>query len=62
MSIPSDYFYRQGWYWKADGTGPYVWSGTAMTLFNTSVPATVAASPVSRSLFNQNAGGPATKS
>lgn len=62
MPIPSDYFYRQGWYWKADGTGPYVWNGTAMVLFNTGVSATAAALPLDGFLFNRDAGGPATKS
>ncbi len=62
MPIPSDYFYRQGWYWKVDGTGPYIWSGTSMALFDFGIPATSTAQPLDGHLFNQDETGPATRS
>ena len=39
MAIPGDYFYRQGYYWKVDGTGPYQWDGVRMALIDYGVPA-----------------------
>lgn len=32
MAIPAGYFYKDGYYWKDDGTGPYIWNGTSMVL------------------------------
>jgi hypothetical protein len=41
MPIPADYYYKTDpvagpGYWKSDGTGPYSFNGTAMTLMNKS--------------------------
>lgn len=32
MAIPVGYSYLDGFYWGPDGTGPFVWDGTSMTL------------------------------
>lgn len=32
MTVPSGYFYKDGWYWKTDASGPYVFDGSAMAL------------------------------
>jgi hypothetical protein len=32
MAIPAGYFYKDGFYWGLDETGPYVWNGVSMAL------------------------------
>jgi hypothetical protein len=62
VAIPSDYAYRAGFYWKQDGTGPYVWDGSSMTLYDWGVTADSVAAPVDGNLFNGDTTGPATAS
>lgn len=32
MTLPTGYFYKDGFYWGVDASGPYAWTGAAMQL------------------------------
>lgn len=62
MSIPVGYFYKNGFYWKTDGTGPYTFDGTSMLLCLYPVVASTTSLFKDKGYFNADGSGPATKS
>ena len=60
MALPDGYFYRQGYYWKVDGTGPYQWNGATMDLLTLGVTQDTFDGMAGPSAFDRQGVGPVT--